>query len=140
MARLFPCELPNTCIISNGFASMGIALPGAIAAKLIYPERQVVAITGDGGFLMNSQEIETAMRLGISFVSLIFNDNSYGVIKAKQINTFGRSAFVDFSNPDFVKFAESFGAKGYRVESENELKPILLDALKQHSLSIIDCP
>ena len=94
----------------------------------------------DGGFLMNAQELETAARLGVCFVSLIFNDNSYGIIKSKQLNAFGRSAFVDFSNPDFVKYAESFGAKGYLVESANELKPILQDALKQRCLSIIDCP
>lgn len=140
VSRIYPVYKPNTCIISNGFASMGIALPGAIAAKLTHPERQVVAIMGDGGFLMNSQEIETAVRLGVSFVSLIFHDGSYGIIKSKQINTFGRDAFVDFSNPDFVKYAESYGAKGYRVESADELKPILRDALKQKCLSIIDCP
>ena len=140
ISRMYPVYKPNTCIISNGFASMGIALPGAIAAKLVYPERQVIAIMGDGGFLMNSQEIETATRLGLSFVSLIFHDNSYGVIKSKQLNFFGRSAFVDFSNPDFVKYAESFGAKGYRVESANDLKPILQDAIKQRGVSVIDCP
>ena len=140
ISRMYPVYKPNTCIISNGFASMGIALPGAIAAKLVCPERQVIAIMGDGGFLMNSQEIETATRLGLSFVSLIFHDNSYGVIKSKQLNFFGRSAFVDFSNPDFVKYAESFGAKGYRVESANDLKPILQDAIKQRGVSVIDCP
>ena len=137
---MYPVYKPNTCIISNGFASMGIALPGAIAAKLVYPERQVIAIMGDGGFLMNSQEIETATRLGLSFVALIFHDNSYGIIKSKQLNFFGRSAFVDFSNPDFVKYAESFGAKGYRVESANDLKPILQDAIKQRGVSVVDCP
>ena len=137
---MYPVYKPNTCIISNGFASMGIALPGAIAAKLVYPERQVIAIMGDGGFLMNSQEIETATRLGLSFVALIFHDNSYGIIKSKQLNFFGRSAFVDFSNPDFVKYAESFGAKGYRVESANDLKSILQDAIKQRCVSVVDCP
>ncbi|MEP9410452.1 MAG: acetolactate synthase large subunit [Candidatus Brocadia sp.] len=140
ISRIYPVYKPNTCIISNGFASMGIALPGAIAAKLVYPERHVFAMVGDGGFLMNSQELETASRLGISFVSLIFNDNGYGVIKTKQLNAFGRSAFVEFSNPDFVKYAESFGAKGYRVESANELKPILEDALNRKGISVIDCP
>ncbi len=140
VSRIYPVYKPNTCIISNGFASMGIALPGAIAAKLIYPERHVVAIVGDGGFLMNSQELETASRLGASFVTLVFNDNGYGIIKTKQFSVFGRSAFVEFSNPDFVKYAESFGAKGYRVEAANELKPILQDAIKRNGLSIIDCP
>ena len=89
---------------------------------------------------MNSQEIETATRLGLSFVALIFHDNSYGIIKSKQLNFFGRSAFVDFSNPDFVKYAESFGAKGYRVESANDLKPILQDAIKQRGVNVVDCP
>lgn len=119
---------------------MGISLPGAIVAKLVYPERRVIAVTGDGGFLMNSQELETAMRLSLSFVILILNDNGYGVIRAKQINTFGRPAFVDFTNPDFVKYAESFGAKGYRVESSDELKTILKDAFEQRCPSVIDCP
>ncbi|MGQ3686046.1 MAG: acetolactate synthase large subunit [Candidatus Loosdrechtia sp.] len=140
VSRVYPVYRPNTCIISNGFASMGIALPGAIAAKLVYPERKVLAITGDGGFLMNSQEIETAVRLGVSFVTLIINDGGYGVIKSKQLNTVGRSAFVDFTNPDFVKYAESFGAKGYRVSSAHELKAVLQDAFTQQCPAVIDCP
>lgn len=140
ISRIYPVFMPNTCIISNGFASMGIALPGAVAAKLVYPERKVIAVMGDGGFLMNSQELETASRLGLTFVVLIFNDSCYGVIKTKQLKLFGRSAFVDFSNPDFVKYAESFGVKSYRVESANGLKPILQDAMQQIGISIIDCP
>ena len=79
LARLFPCYQPNTCIISNGFAAMGIAVPGAIAAKLVYPNRRVVAVTGDGGFLMNSQELETAVRLGTGFVTLVLNDRDLRV-------------------------------------------------------------
>lgn len=140
MARMFRCEYPNTCIISNGFASMGIAVPGAIAAKLAYPERKVVAVTGDGGFMMNCQEIETAMRLGLAFVIIIWNDSGYGLIDWKQINTFGRSSNVHFTNPDFVKLAEAFGAKGYRVESTDQLLPIIEDALAQNTVCIIDCP
>jgi len=140
LARLFPCQQPNTCIISNGFASMGIAVPGAIAAKLIHPKRRVVAATGDGGFLMNSQELETAMRLDTPFVVLVFNDQSYGVIRWKQMQQFGRSAFVEFNNPDFVKYAESFGASGYRIESADELAPALRAALSSNKVSIIDCP
>ena len=140
VSHIYPVYKPKTCIISNGFASMGIALPGAIAAKLVYPERQVIAIMGDGGFLMNSQELETAARLRISFVSLIINDGYYGIIKSKQLNTFGRSAFVEFSNPDFIKYAESFGAKGYQVEHATELKFILKDAFNRGGLSVIDCP
>ena len=115
MARMFPCETPNSCIISNGFAAMGIAVPGAIAAKLLYPQRRVVAVTGDGGFMMNSQELETAVRLKLPLVILIWRDNGYGVIRWKQQVRFGRTSSVDFGNPDFVRYAESFGAAGYRV-------------------------
>ncbi len=140
MARMFRCEYPNTCIISNGFASMGIAIPGAIAAKLANPEKKVVAVTGDAGFLMNSQEIETAMRLGISMVILIWNDGAYGLIEWKQMNQFGRTSNVHFNNPDFVKYAEAFGAKGYRIESAEQLVPTLKRALADNTVSIIDCP
>ena len=140
IARMYPCYKPNTCIISNGFASMGIAMPGAIAAKLIYPERKCLAVCGDGGFLMNSQELETAMRVGVPFVTLIFNDEAYGLIEWKQMNTFGRPAHIDFTNPDFVTYAQAFGAKGYRVESSDELVPILNDAFEQKVPSVIDCP
>jgi len=140
LARLFPCLQPNTCIISNGFAAMGIAIPGAVAAKLAQPNRRVVAVTGDGGFLMNSQELETAARLKAPIVVLVFNDRSYGLIRWKQMQQFGRPAFVDFSNPDFVKYAESFGANGMRIGSEEELAPTLRRALNSNQLTIIDCP
>ena len=140
MARHYHCDAPNTCLISNGFAAMGIAIPGAIAAKLIYPQRKVVAVTGDGGFMMNCQELETALRVGTPFVTLIFNDNGYGLIEWKQINQFGESAFVKFGNPDFVKFAESMGLKGYRVTSAADLVPILQEALAQPIPSVIECP
>lgn len=140
MARMFRCEYPNTCIISNGFASMGIAVPGAIAAKMVYPERVVVAVTGDAGFLMNSQEIETAMRLNISIVILIWNDNGYGLIEWKQINQFNRTSHVKFTNPDLVMYAESFGACGFRVERTEDLMPILRKAIESDKLCIIDCP
>jgi len=140
LGRLFPCYQPNTCIISNGFAAMGMAVPGAVAAKLVHPNRHVVAVTGDGGFLMNSQELETAMRMETPFVVLVFNDRSYGLIRWKQMQHFDRAAFVDFGNPDFVKYAESFGARGYRVDSAEELVPKLRAALSSNQLSIIDCP
>lgn len=140
MARMFRAEHPNTCIISNGFASMGIAVPGAIAAKLAYPERNVVAVTGDAGFMMNSQEIETALRIGTPIVILIWNDAGYGLIEWKQMDQFGRKAHVDFQNPDFVKYAESFGAKGYRIEQVEDLLPTLQHALADKTVSIIDCP
>jgi acetolactate synthase-1/2/3 large subunit len=140
LARLFPCLQPNTCIISNGFAAMGMAVPGAVAAKLVHPNRHVVAVTGDGGFLMNSQELETATRLETPFVVLVFNDHSYGLIRWKQMQQFGRPAFVDFNNPDFIKYAESFGANGCRIESADELAPALRSALSSNKLTIIDCP
>jgi len=140
MARMFPCETPNSCIISNGFAAMGIAVPGAIAAKLLYPQRRVVAVTGDGGFMMNSQELETAVRLKLPLVILIWRDNGYGVIRWKQQVRFGRTSSVDFGNPDFVRYAESFGAAGYRVTEAAELRPILEDALHRDVPAVIDCP
>jgi acetolactate synthase-1/2/3 large subunit len=140
MARHYHCERPNTCLISNGFAAMGIAIPGAIAAKLVHPEQRVVAVTGDGGFMMNCQELETALRVGAPFVTLIFNDGGYGLIEWKQQNQFGHSAFIKFGNPDFVKLAESMGLKGYRVESCLDLIPILKEALEQNVPAVIDCP
>ena len=140
MARNYHCDRPNTCIISNGFAAMGIAIPGAIAAKLVHPEQKVVAVTGDGGFMMNSQELETALRIGTPFVTLIFNDNGYGLIGWKQMTQFGETNFVEFGNPDFVKFAESMGLKGYRVQSAEDLIPTLKTALAQDVPSVIDCP
>ena len=140
MARMFRCEVPNTCIISNGFASMGIAVPGAIAAKLAFPERKIVAVTGDAGFLMNVQEIETAVRMKTPLVVLIWNDSGYGLIKWKQMSQFGRPSHVDFTNPDFVRLAESFGAVGMRVENTGDLLPTLRKALESDSVTIIDCP
>ncbi|MGA1741837.1 MAG: acetolactate synthase large subunit [Pseudohongiellaceae bacterium] len=139
-ARMYQAESPNSCIISNGFASMGIALPGVISAKLAYPDRKAVAVTGDGGFMMNNQEIDTALRLGLDIVVLIFNDSKYGLIEWHQLSHFDRASQIDFVNPDFVKFAESFGAKGYRVNSTEELIPTLEAALNDGTVSIIDCP
>jgi acetolactate synthase-1/2/3 large subunit len=140
MARMYGAEAPNTCIISNGFASMGIALPGAIAARLVHPDRNAVAVTGDAGFMMNSQEIETALRLGLDVVVLIWNDSKYGLIEWHQNRKFGRTSHIEFTNPDFVKYAESFGARGYRVESAKELGPVLKQALGDGTVSVIDCP
>lgn len=140
VARMYPAWKPNTVIISNGFAAMGIAVPGAIAAKMVYPDRRVLALVGDGGFLMNAQELETAKRCGAPFVSLIFNDGGYGLIDWKQIKQFGEPFGVYFGNPDFVKLADAFGMKGYRVESPRDLLPILEEAFKQKSGAIIDCP
>lgn len=140
IARHYNCYEPNTCIISNGFATMGIAVPGAISAKIVHPEKKVLAVCGDGGFMMNCQELETAMRIGTPFVVLIFNDCSYGLIKWKQMDQYNKSCFVDFTNPDFVKFAESMGAAGYRIEHAEDLVPTLKKAFEQKVPVIIDCP
>lgn len=140
LARLYPCYESNTCLISNSLATMAFSLPGAIAAKLVYPERKVVAVMGDGSFLMNSQEIETAKREKIPFVILIWRDNSYGLIGWKQHLDFGHSTYVDFTNPDFVKYAESFGIKGYTVKSAPELLETLKKALLSDEIVLIDCP
>jgi acetolactate synthase I/II/III large subunit len=140
MARHYHCDRPNTCLISNGFAAMGIAIPGAVAAKLVSPDRKIVAVTGDGGFMMNSQELETALRCNTPFVTIIFNDGGYGLIEWKQLNQFGKSSFVKFTNPDFVKLAESMGLKGYRVASSTDFVPMLKDALNQTVPAVIDCP
>jgi acetolactate synthase I/II/III large subunit len=140
LARLYACERPNTCLISNGFAAMGIGVPGAIAAKLVHPGRRVLAVTGDGGFMMNSQEIETALRYRIPIVIMIWNDQGYGLIKWHQDRRFGRSGYVHFSNPDFVRYAESFGARGYRVESAAELRPVLRQAFDDNTVVVIDVP
>jgi len=140
IARLWQASAPNTCIISNGFAAMGIGVPGAVAAKLAYPDRQVVTITGDGGFLMNSQEIETAVRLDLAFVVLVWNDSKYGLIKWHQDRRFGRDSHIDFDNPDFVQNAQSLGARGFRVESADQLVPVLREALQCGTVAVVDCP
>lgn len=121
IARMYVTKSPNTCIISNGFASMGIALPGAMAAKLIYPDRRVLAVCGDGGFLMNVQDLETAVRLKLPIVIMIWNDNGYGLIEWKQKNHYGHSFGTAVGNPDFVKLAESFGAAGIRIEKTEDV-------------------
>jgi acetolactate synthase-1/2/3 large subunit len=140
MSRMYRAERPNTCIISNGFAAMGIAVPGAIAAKLAYPDRKVVAVTGDAGFMMNSQEIETALRMKTPIVVLIWNDAEYGLITWHQLRHYGRPSHIAFKNPDFVKYAESFGAKGYRVNSAVDLAPTLRQAFADNTVVLIDCP
>lgn len=138
IGRLFPAYEPNTVIISNGLASMGFGLPGAIAANIVLPDRKVVAVVGDGGFMMNLQELETAVRLGCSFVVVIFNDSGYGSIDWKARIKFKKSYGVRFDNPDFVKLAESFGAKGVRVERTDEFAPLLKKALDDGSVWIFD--
>jgi acetolactate synthase-1/2/3 large subunit len=140
VARLFQAEEPNTVIISNGFAAMGIGLPGAMAAKLVHPDRRVVAVVGDGGFLMNVQELETAVRLDLGVVVLVFRDDAYGVIRWKQLNRYGRESGVGFGNPDFVALARAFGCRGLRVESADELVPALESAFAGRGPCLVDVP
>jgi len=140
MARMYQAERPNTCIISNGFASMGIGVPGSIAAKLASPNQTALTVTGDAGFMMNSQEIETALRMNIPIIILIWTDSEYGLIKWHQLRRFGRDTQISFTNPDFVKYAESFGAKGYKINSADELIPTIKQAKKDNTVVIIDCP
>jgi acetolactate synthase-1/2/3 large subunit len=140
MARLYPAYAANTCLISNGLATMGFALPGAIAAKLACPERKVLAVMGDGGFLMNSQELETAVREKIPFVALVWEDRAYGLIKWKMELELGRDSHCDFTNPDFVAYAQSLGVKGYRVRAAGELLPTPKLALADDSVSLVACP
>jgi acetolactate synthase-1/2/3 large subunit len=140
MARLYPTYRPNTCLISNGLATMAFSLPGAIAAKLVYPERKVLAAMGDGAFAMSMAEIETAVREGVHLVVLVWADGGYGLIGWKQDIHFGRRSAVSFANPDFVRLAESFGAKGYAITSADELAPTLRTALDDDAVSIVACP
>jgi acetolactate synthase-1/2/3 large subunit len=140
IARLYPTYFPNTVIISNGFASMGISLPGAIAAKLAKPKAKVIAACGDGGFLMSVYDLETARRLNISFGVVIFNDGQYSQIEWKQRAKFGESFFVSFNNPDFVKLAESFGCKGMRISKAEELSETLTVGFQSGETFVIDVP
>jgi acetolactate synthase-1/2/3 large subunit len=140
MARLYPTYEPNTCLISNGLSTMAWTLPGAIAAKIARPTANVLVATGDGSFLMNSQEIETALRVGTPMVILIWVDDAYGLISWKMDLEIGHNVDTRFNNPDFVAYAESFGAKGYRISSAAELLPTLREALAADTVSIVACP
>ena len=128
IGRDYPCYEPSTCLISNGFASMGFSVPGAIAAKLVHPERRVLAVTGDGGFMMNSQELETAVREHVPIVVLIWEDEHYGLIRWKEEEQFGDTFGVGFSNPDFKAYAEAMRCHGYEVTAADDLVPTLEDA------------
>ena len=140
MARLYPTYQRNTCLISNGLSTMGFALPGALGVKLALPDSKVLAVVGDGAFMMNSQEIETAVRESIPLVVLIWDDGGYGLIEWKMDLELGAHYYVKFGNPDIVKYAESFGAKGYRINSADELLPTLQAALDEDGVSLICCP
>ncbi len=140
MARLYPTYEHNTCLVSNGLSTMSFALPGALGVKLARPESKVLAVVGDGAFLMNSQEIETAVRERIPLVVLIWEDGGYGLIEWKMDLELGEHHYVKFGNPDIVSYAESFGAKGYRIKSAEELLPTLKAALDDDGVSLICCP
>ena len=139
-ARNFPAAFRNSLLLDNALATMGAGLPSAMAAKLVYPEKSVLSICGDGGFMMNSQEVETAVRLNLHIVIVILRDDAYGMIKWKQSNMKFQSFGLDYGNPDFVKYAESYGAKGWRVESADELLPMVKNCLKDPAVHIIDVP
>jgi len=140
IARMFPAHEPNTVLIANGLAGMGFAVPSAIAAKLVHPGRNVVTVNGDGGFLMNVQELETAKRLRTPVVNVIWEDHQYGSIVWKQDKKFGRHFGTDFTNPDFVGLAESFGLPGWRCESVEDFREHLNRALTLELPSVIVLP
>ncbi|MDH3645812.1 MAG: acetolactate synthase large subunit [Gammaproteobacteria bacterium] len=140
IARHFQCHEPNTCLIPNGFCSMGFALPGAIAASLVDPDREVLGISGDGGFLMNVQEMETAKRLGSNIVMMVWEDKRYGLIAWKQTNEFGKHTDLDFDNPDWMQLASAFGWHGHQVNRSVELEGTLRKALKEKGPSLVVIP
>jgi acetolactate synthase I/II/III large subunit len=140
MARLYPTYEPNTCLLSNGLATMAFALPGAIAARLVYPDRKVLAVVGDGAFLMSAAEIETAVREHVPLVVLVWVDGGYGLIGWKQDLHFGRRLAVSFGNPDFEELAASYGATGHLIRTPDELLPTLQAALRGDGVTIIACP
>ena len=141
VARFWPATEPNTVLISNGFAAMGFALPAALAASLaVKGKRKVVAICGDGGFLMNVQELETAKRLKLPFVILVWTDGSYGLIEMHQRRRYGRVSGTRFGNPDFVALAQAFGVEGLRVEKAGDLPGILKRALAAKGPVVVDIP
>jgi acetolactate synthase I/II/III large subunit len=140
IARMFPAHEPETVFIANGLAGMGIALPTAIAAKLVHPQRKVVTVNGDGGFLMNVQELETAVRLRTPVVNVIWENRQFGSIVWKQDKRFGRHFGTDFGNPDFVKLADAFGMPAWRIEGVDEFGPTLRRALDLDVPSLIVLP
>ncbi|TRY32968.1 acetolactate synthase large subunit [Aliiglaciecola sp. M165] len=139
-ARNYPAYLPNTLLLDNALATMGAGLPSAMAAKIVYPEKAVITVCGDGGFMMNSQEMETSVRLNLHIVVIILRDDAYGMIKWKQANMEFENFGLDYGNPDFVKYAESYGAKGWRIHSAEELLPRVQACLNEPAVHLIDVP
>ena len=140
IARHYHCHEPNTCLIPNGFCSMGFALPGAVAANLVFPDRKVLAICGDAGFLMNVQEMETAKRLNSRIVVMVWEDNAYGLIAWKQTNQFGYHTDLQFGNPDWQLLAQSFGWNGYKLSDSSELLSVLENAFMNDGPSLVVVP
>jgi acetolactate synthase-1/2/3 large subunit len=138
-ARNYPARQQNTVLLDNALATMGAGLPSAMASAMVYPDRKVMAICGDGGFMMNSQEMETAVRLGLNITVLILNDGSYGMIRWKQANMGFKDWGLTYGNPDFVKYAEAYGANGHRVESAAHLPELLKHCLDTPGVHLIDC-
>ncbi|MCD9031256.1 acetolactate synthase large subunit [Luteimonas sp. Y-2-2-4F] len=139
-ARDYRCRGPNTLLLDNALATMGAGLPSAIAARIVHPDRRVLAVAGDGGFMMNSQELETAVRLGLDLTVLVLRDDAYGMIKWKQSHEDYPNFGMDLGNPDFVKYAESYGARGHRPRSADEFLPLLRRALDAPGVDLIDVP
>jgi acetolactate synthase-1/2/3 large subunit len=140
VARQYQCHEPNTCLIPNGFCSMGFSLPGAIAAALVHPDRKILSINGDAGFLMNVQEMETARRLNSNFVAMVWEDNAYGLIAWKQENEFGRHTDLAFGNPNWLQLAEAFGWQGHFVSESQALADTLRNAFAENGPSLVVVP
>ena len=140
IARYYQCHEPNTCLIPNGFCSMGFALPGAVAASMVYPDKRILAICGDAGFMMNVQEMETARRLNCNMVVMVWEDHAYGLIAWKQTNEFGRHTELDFGNPDWNQLARSFGWNGHYVSDSTALLSHLEDAFSESGPSLVVVP
>jgi acetolactate synthase-1/2/3 large subunit len=139
-ARNYPARGPNTVLLDNALATMGAGLPSAMASAMVYPGRKVMAVCGDGGFMMNSQELETAVRLGLNLVVLILRDDAYGMIRWKQANMGFKDWGLTYGNPDFVRYAESYGSRGHRVESAEALPELLRTCLGAGGVHVVDCP
>lgn len=139
-ARNYSAFYPNTLLLDNALATMGAGLPSAMAAKLVNPSKSVITICGDGGFMMNSQELETAVRLKLHIVVIILRDDAYGMIKWKQANMEFENFGLDYGNPDFVKYVESYGGKGWRIDATDKLLPIVKQCLADPAVHLIDVP
>lgn len=139
-ARNYPAHGQNSLLLDNALATMGAGLPSAMAARMVHPDRPVVAVCGDGGFMMNSQELETAVRLELDLVVLVLRDDAYGMIRWKQEEMGFPDYGLDFGNPDFVRYAEAYGARGHRVTALGELGPLLAECLERPGVDVLEVP